>query len=391
MTSMRAGCMATVYRLVRGAARGRLLRLKHVSLKLGTMTWSSEVGPVALVTGGAGFFGRVLTRRLLDEGFTVRVLDVAAHPELDPRAQLLQADLRDGEAVSRALEGVSTVFHTAALINLCGVASSRTRQLVHDVNVRGTANVIDGCLRHGVPRLVYTSSNNVVFDREIIDGDESEPYASRHFDLYTETKMLAEKRVLAAGKGGALRTCALRPGGIWGPGAGSVMIDKTLDAIAKNALVVRIGNGAIADNTHVDNLAEAQLLAARGLVRKPELVSGEAYFITDDERIDCMDWFAPLVEALGATMPRRRVSGKLMYGFAYVCEWLARLSGQPPMLTRVEILKITRTHSFRIDKARAHLGYEPRIKSAEGLMGCLPYAREYLEKRRGGAVAEARA
>lgn len=351
------------------------------------MNWSAEVGPVALVTGGAGFFGRVLTRRLLDEGLSVRVFDVASHPELDPRAQLVQADLRDADAVSRALEGVSTVFHTAALINLCGVARPATRQLVHDVNVQGTGNVIDGCIRQRVPRLVYTSSNNVVFDREIVEGDESEPYATRHFDLYTETKILAEKRVLAAGKGGSLRTCALRPGGIWGPGAGSVMIDKTLDALAKNQFVARIGNGAIADNTHVDNLAEAQLLAARALVRRPELVSGEAYFITDDERIDCMDWFKPLVEALGGTMPTRRIPGKLMYGVAYLAEWFARFSGSAPALTRVEILKITRTHSFRIDKAREHLGYVPRVKSAEGLQGCLPYAREYLAKRRAGAVA----
>jgi 3beta-hydroxy-delta5-steroid dehydrogenase/steroid delta-isomerase len=353
------------------------------------MTLSAEVGPVALVTGGAGFFGRVLTRRLLDEGFQVRVLDVAAHPELDARAQLVQADLRDAEAVSRAVEGVNTVFHTAALINLCGVARASTKKLVHDVNVRGTSNVIDGCLQHGVPRLVYTSSNNVVFDRMIVDGDETEPYATRHFDLYTETKILAEKRVLAAGKAGPLRTCALRPGGIWGPGAGSVMIDKTLDAVAKNQFVVRIGGGAVADNTHVDNLADAQLLAAQALLRKPELVSGEAYFITDDERIDATDWFRPLVEALGGTMPTRRIPAGLMYGAAYCAEWMARLTGSAPAITRVEVLKITRTHSFRIDKARKHLGYEPRIKSADGLVGCLPYARDFVSKRRGGAIAAA--
>jgi 3beta-hydroxy-delta5-steroid dehydrogenase/steroid delta-isomerase len=353
------------------------------------MTVSAEVGPVALVTGGAGFFGRVLTRRLLDEGFKVRVLDVATHPELDARAQLMQADLRDPGAVSRAVEGVNTVFHTAALINLCGVARTSTRKLVHDVNVKGTSHVIDACLKHGVPRLVYTSSNNVVFDRKIVDGDETEPYATRHFDLYTETKILAEKRVLAAGKTGPLRTCALRPGGIWGPGAGSVMIDKVLEALAKNQFVVRVGDGAIADNTHVENLADAQLLAAQALLKKPELVSGEAYFITDGERIDCTDWFGPLIEALGGTLPTRRISGKLMYGLAYCAEWMARLSGSPAALTRVEVLKITRTHSFRIDKARAHLGYEPRLKSAEGLMGCLPYAREFLNKRRSGAIAAA--
>src|SRR5690349_10622750 len=99
-----------------------------------------ELGQLVLVTGGAGFFGRVLTRRLLDEGLRVRVLDVASHPELDPRAELVQADLRDKAAVSRAVAGVGTVFHTAALINLCGIASKETKKLVYDVNVGGTDN-----------------------------------------------------------------------------------------------------------------------------------------------------------------------------------------------------------------------------------------------------------
>lgn len=344
---------------------------------------AEELGHLVLVTGGAGFFGRVLTRRLLDEGLKVRVLDLASHPELDPRAELVQADLRDKAALRRAVEGVGTVFHTAALINLCGVASKATRQLVYDVNVGGTQNVIDACLEHGVKRLVYTSSNNVVFDREIPDGDESAAYATRHFDLYTATKIEAEKLVLKAGKDGRVHTCALRPGGIWGPGPGSVMIDKILEQLARGTFVARVGKGpCIADNTHVDNLAEAQVLAARALVSKPELVSGEAYFITDDERIDATDWFRPLVEALGHTMPTRTVPAWLMYGVGYACEWLARLGGPKPLVTRVEVLKITRTHRFRIDKAREHLGYEPRVKSAEGLLACVPFARVYLEKRR---------
>ena len=70
-----------------------------------------------------------------------------------------------------------------------------------------------------------------------------------------------------------------------------------------------------------------------------------------------------------------------MYSVAYGMEWLHRLGGPKPMVTRVEVLKVTRPHSFRIDKARAHLGYEPRIKSREGLLDCVPYARSYLASR----------
>jgi 3beta-hydroxy-delta5-steroid dehydrogenase/steroid delta-isomerase len=349
------------------------------------MAVREDIGPTVLVTGGSGFFGRVLTRKLLDQGLSVRVLDVAKHPLLDARAELVQADLRDDRAVGRAVEGATTVFHTAALINLCGIASSATRKFVHEVNVGGTQALLDAALKHGTKHFVYTSTNNVVFDREIVDGDETEQYATRHFDLYTETKILAEQRVLAVGKEGKVKTCALRPGGIWGPGEGGVMLDKVLDQVAKGALVARVGPRGRADNTHVDNLAHAELLAARALHDKPELVSGHAYFITDGEPMDPMEWFRPLFEELGVAMPTRAMPKWFMYALGYVSEWLARFGGPKPLVTRIEVLKVTREHSFRLDKAREHLGYEPLIKSDEGLRACAPWAREYIAKRRGEA------
>ncbi len=343
-----------------------------------------DIGPLCVVTGGAGFFGRVLVTHLLDAGYRVRVFDRASHEELDSRAEVVLGDVRERAQLEYAFRGARSVFHTASLIHLSGVASEATRARVFDVNVRGTDNVIDACVAQGVSNLVYTSSNNVVFDREHIDGDERASYASRFVDLYTETKALAEQRVLAAGKRGTLRSCALRPGGIWGPGAGGVMLDKVLDQIAQRTFIARIGRGAVADNTHVDNLAEAQLLAARALARDPERTSGEAYFITDGEPMDPVDWFQPLLEGLGMSLPRLRIPAQLMYGLGYACEWASsRTAARPPLLTRIEVLKVTRSHSFRIDKAREHLGYEPRVTSREGLKACLPYARAYLAQKRG--------
>jgi 3beta-hydroxy-delta5-steroid dehydrogenase/steroid delta-isomerase len=344
------------------------------------MSAPSDLGPRVLVTGGSGFFGRVLVRRLLDEGYAVRVLDLLRHPDLDPRAEVLAGDLRDRSLVERAVEDCGTVFHTASIINLLGVASAADRRAVHDVNVGGTRHVIDACTKHGVTRLVYTSSNNVVFDRAIVDGDETHPYATRHFDLYTETKIASERAVLEAASA-SLHTCALRPGGIWGPQAGGVMLDKVLEQLARGTFVARIGGRGLADNTHVDNLAEAQLLAARALVHKPDLVSGQAYFITDGEPMDPTDWFRPLLEALGHELPTRAVPAWLMYGLAYGLEWVHRLGGPKPLITRIEVLKVVRPHSFRLDKARAHLGYEPLIQSREGLLECVDYARAFIAAR----------
>lgn len=345
------------------------------------MSVRDEIGPVVLVTGGAGFFGRVLTRRLLDEGLDVRVLDVASHPALDPRAALVRADLRDASIVRRVVDGCGTVFHVAALINLCGVARPRTRRHVHAVNVEGTQTVLDACVAHQA-RLVYTSSNNVVVDREIVGGDETERYARTACDLYTETKILAERLVLEAARAGRVHACAIRPGGIWGPGSGGLVVDNVLDAVAKGLLFARIGEPAPSDNTHVDNLAHAQILAARALRAHPERVSGEAYFITDDEPMDPLEWFRPLFDELGVAMPTRSLPAKPMYALGYVSEWISSLTGATPVFTRAGVLKATRAHSFRIDKARRHLGYEPLVKSEEGLRACAPSARDYISARR---------
>ena len=202
-----------------------------------------DIGPLCVVTGGSGFVGRALVKRLLDQGYQVRVFDRAGHAELDARAELVLGDVRDPVQVRNALVGAGTVFHTASLIHLAGIASKETRKLVFGVNVTGTQNVIDGCLASGVRQLVHTSTNNVVFDREIVDGDESAPYVTRWVDLYTQTKMISEKAVLAQGKRGPLRTCALRPGGIWAPHGGGVMIDRVLDQLALGTFVARIGSG----------------------------------------------------------------------------------------------------------------------------------------------------
>lgn len=350
----------------------------------GLVTAPDDIGPFCLVTGGGGFFGRSLVTHLLDEGYRVRVLDLARHPALDRRAELHVADVRDPQAVAEAVSGASSVFHTASLISLSGVANRALRARAYDVNVRGTEHVIAACRLRGVKRLVYTSTNNVALPAaHLLAGDESTPYAEAPFDLYTQTKIAAEQRVLAAGRGGELKTCALRPGGIWGPGAGGIMLEKVLDAVALGLPLMRIGHGPVeADNTHVGNLAEAHLLAARALAERPERVSGEAYFITDDEPMDPLEWFAPLLAELGVAMPRLALPGALAYGIGYAAEWLERLTGIAPPLTRVEVLKVTRSHSFRIDKAREELGYVPRVTRAFGLPACAPYARAYLARRR---------
>jgi 3beta-hydroxy-delta5-steroid dehydrogenase/steroid delta-isomerase len=341
-----------------------------------------RVGPRCLVTGSAGYVGRHLVDALLALGCEVRGFDVVPHDREGLDARL--GDLRDARAVRAACEGVDVVFHTAAVLTLLGIARRDVRQRVLEINVGGTDRVIEAARAAGVGRLVYTSSANVAIDRELVEADESVGYAQSFVDRYGESKVLAERAVLAADGVRGLRTAAVRPGGIWGPGSGGYMIETFLDQLAAGRFVATIGDGrAVVDNTHVYNVVRAMLLAAARLREAPDVVGGQAYFVTDDERINGIEWFRPIVEALGHRFPERKLPGRAMYAIGLASEVAHALGGPEPALTRIGVLKLIRSSSFSIDKARRELGYAPLVQRDEGMRLHMPDYRAAYDARRG--------
>lgn len=339
---------------------------------------AAAIGPRCLVTGGAGYVGANLVRRLREAGCEVRSFDVIEHTP-GPGVETMVGDLRDYDRLRAACDGVDTVFHTAAVIKLLEIARPSLRRFVFDVNVGGTRNIVRAAADAGVGALVHTSSFNVVLDRALTGCDETLPYATRSRDLYTASKIEAEKLLLAADADGGPRTCALRPGGIWGSDTGAMMIRSFLEEVAAGNFKVLIGNGkAVIDNTHVDNLVDAQLLAAKALRANPDVTGGQPYFITDDEPVNGLEWFRPLVEGLDQPFPTFRLPGGPMRFVGRMME-VAHLFGAPePKLTRRGVRNLTESMSLRIDKARRELEYHPRYNRANGMPLLLPQAREFV-------------
>ena len=336
-----------------------------------------------LVTGGSGFLGAALVRELRSRGIAVRVFDVEPPPSRDNGVDFFEGDVRDRERVAAACSGVRTVFHTASIIDIGDVreASPETRRRVLSINVDGTRNVVEGMRASGARNLVYTSSNRVcIGSRPVVAGDEGLPYVSRFRDLYTESKVTAERLVLESSDS-ALRTCAIRPSGIWGEGDRSVLGQMIQELVDEGGLRYLLGDGtARLDNAHVVNVVHGHLLAAESLAGDG-LAAGQAYFVNDGVPVNFFDFCRPLVQELGYEMPTRRLPGwavRTLFWIWQEAHLRLGLTG-PPRPPLAVSLCVTDNH-FSIDKARRHLGYEPRLTPEEGMASALPYYRTYHDE-----------
>lgn len=317
----------------------------------------------ALVTGGGGFLGGAIARRLRERGDDVRVFARGFYPELEATGiDCVQGDIADYAAVSSACDDREVVFHVAAKVGLWGAFED-----FHAVNVGGTKNVLRACQEQGVRKLVHTSSPSVVFDGGDISGvDESAPYPERYDSHYSRTKAQAEEMVLAADHD-RLSTVALRPHLIWGPGDHSLL--PRVVSRARAGRLFKIGDeDKLVDTIFVDDAVEAHLLAAIQLSRTSD-IAGKAYFLSAGDPRPVWDIINGMLRAAGLSPVKKRIPKKLAFAAADACEasWrLLGLTSEPP-LTRFLVSQLSSEHWFDISAAKRDLGWQPRVTIEAGM------------------------
>jgi 3beta-hydroxy-Delta5-steroid dehydrogenase / steroid Delta-isomerase len=350
---------------------------------MGDSTLTTDLGRV-LVTGGSGFVGANLVAELLARGHQVRSFDRAPSPLPEhPALHVVEGDICDKDTVAAAVDGIDTVIHTAAIIDLMGGKSvtDEYRQRSFAVNVGGTENLVVAAQSAGVKRFVYTASNSVVMGgKRISGGDENLPYTERFNDLYTETKVAAERFVLSQNGFRGMLTCSIRPSGIWGRGD-QTMFRKLFDSVLAGHVKVLVGSKhAKLDNSYVHNLIHGFILAGEHLVPGGS-APGQAYFINDGEPINMFEFSRPVVEACGQRWPRLRVSGAFVRWVMTIWQWLHFRVGLPkPLFEPLAVERLYIDNYFSIAKAERDLGYRPLFTTEQAMHECLPYYLELFEQ-----------
>ncbi len=229
-----------------------------------------EAGTRCLVTGGAGFIGSHVTARLVALGYRVRVVDdlstgnEANLADVARQIEFIRGDLRESLVCERAVDGISVVFHLAALPS---VSRSMTDPWgSHDANVNATLRLLQCCQKAGVRRLVYSSSSSVYGDTVTLPKVETGEPLPR--SPYATSKLAGEQYVLAFARAGFLEGIALRYFNVFGPrqdphSAYAAVIPAFLLAAAEGEQPIVFGDGQQSrDFTYVDNVVEANMLAA---------------------------------------------------------------------------------------------------------------------------------
>ncbi|MCU7988513.1 2-alkyl-3-oxoalkanoate reductase [Shewanella oncorhynchi] len=343
----------------------------------------------AFVTGAGGFLGKAICLRLLAAGIKVTGFARGHYPELEALGVvMLQGDLVNKDLLQQAMQGCDIVFHVASKAGVWG-----DRDSYFCPNVKGAANVIAACKALKIDKLVYTSTPSVTFAGQDESGiDESTPYATRFLNHYAHSKAIAEKMMLDANQVGdmplenpsvtqvssqvttqatgpyALKTVALRPHLIWGPGDPH-LVPRVLSRgrLGKLKLVGR--EDKLVDTIYIDNAAYAHVLAALELCQAKPKCQGKAYFLSNDEPITMAEMIN-LILACDALPPvTKRVPQSVAYVAGAVLESVHYLlkKQEEPMMTRFVARQLSCSHYFDISAAKRDLGYRALVSINQGM------------------------
>ena len=309
-----------------------------------------------LITGGAGFIGCNLVRYLLDKGRQVVVLDDFSTGKRDnlvgieDSIELIEGDIRDREAVDRAMEGCQAVFHHAALGSV--PRSVADPQTSHDVNVNGSLTVLDSARSAGVKRVVFAASSSAYGDRA--ESPKHEAMAPLPISPYAAGKVACEAYMQAYAAAYGMETLSLRYFNVFGPhqdptSTYAAVIPAFVSALLAGSRPNVFGDGLQSrDFCYIDNVCEANWLAAHA---PAEVCRGQPLNIACNRRTTLNEILDQLRDLLA-------------------CDLSAIYTDPRPGDVKHSLADVT--------LAKETIGYEPKVYFKQGLATAIEWYKENL-------------
>ena len=330
---------------------------------------SSQVKRV-FVSGAGGFLGKALCAHLRAANIEVVGFARGDYPQVEQMGiKLIKGDLADQQALLGAMRECDLVFHVASKAGVWG-----DKNAYFSPNVTGTENIITACRSSNIQRLVYTSTPSVTFSGQDENGiDESHPYAKQFLNFYGLSKAVAEQNVLQANglalaNNQPLKTVALRPHLIWGPGDPH-LVPRVLQRGKAGKLKLVGREDKLVDTIYIDNAVYAHLLAAVKLNDPAPVCAGKAYFLSNDQPIPMADMLNKILACKEIKPVSKRIPAAVAYAVGTILEWLyiGLRKKEEPIMTRFVARQLSTSHYFDISAAKADLGYQPLVSIEQGM------------------------
>lgn len=321
----------------------------------------------ALVTGATGFTGGHLARRLVAAGDTVRAIvrDPAKAEDLAKAGvDVVSGDLTDRASLERALVGIDVVYNIGALYRAAGLKESIYRA----VNAEAVVTLIECAKAAGVKRVVQCSTVGVHGDIEHPPANEDAPL--RPGDVYQETKVLGEQLGREAAARTGVELVIARPSGIYGPGDRRLL--KLFGGVARRRFLF-LGDGKIFYHlTHVEDLCDGFRLCAT-----VPAAAGRTYILAGGEVTTLSELVALTADIAKVAPPKRHWPVWPFWVAGALCEALCAPFGIEPPIFRRRVDFFTKSRAFDISRARAELGFAPRVGLREGIGRTLEWYRDH--------------
>lgn len=319
-----------------------------------------------LVTGATGFTGNALTKRLVDDGFCVKIIarnKSRVNPQLRSKIEVINGDITDQDVINEAVKNADIVFNIAAVFREPGISD----KVYWDVHVRATELLLNSANNYGVKKFIHCSTGGVHGNIEHPPADEQYRFAPG--DIYQQTKLEGEKKVMDFFHRTGLPVVIIRPAPIYGPGDMRLL---KLFKMARKKYTIVLGKGEIFYHmVYIDDLVRAFILAA-----ETDTSAGEVFIVGGNETLTLNQLLEKIANEFNHPLREIHIPAKPFQIAGSICEKICIPLGITPPLYRRRVDFFTKSRSFDISKAKLMLKYRPEVSITEGIKRTAAWYKE---------------